>query len=174
MYSELRSHGADLLSVAVDLQGPDLPRPYHEQAGAEFTTVVDEANDLGSIFGYRAIPNGFMIDEAGRVRWQHHGGFNVKDGDTAAAVMHFAATGEVPGEAGKTDADTPYDHFERGLELYRAGDLEGAKGVWREGSALDPSHWNMRKQLWAIEHPERFYDGAVDYGWQKEQVEAGT
>ena len=88
--------------------------------------------------------------------------------------MHFAATGEVPGEAGKTDADTPYDHFQRGLKLYRAGDIEGAKSVWREGSAIDPGHWNMRKQLWAIEHPERFYDGAVDYGWQKEQVEAGT
>ena len=30
------------------------------------------------------------------------------------------------------------------------------------------------KQLGAIEHPERFYDGAVDYGWQKEQIERGV
>jgi hypothetical protein len=31
----------------------------------------------------------------------------------------------------------------------------------------------MRKQLWAIEHPDRFYDGDVDYDWQKVQVKEG-
>ena len=65
------------------------------------------------------------------------------------------------------------DHFERGLELYGSGDLEGAAVIWRQGMELEPDHWNMRKQLWAIEHPDRFYDGKVDYDWQKVQVTKG-
>ena len=51
--------------------------------------------------------------------------------------------------------------------------MTGASQVWREGIVLDPQNWNMRKQLWAIENPDKFYAGDVDYGWQKEQVEAG-
>ncbi|MCH7548332.1 MAG: hypothetical protein IH969_02140, partial [Candidatus Krumholzibacteriota bacterium] len=42
---------SDLLSIAVDLQGPDLPRPYHEKAGAEFTTVVDTGTTVTRTFG---------------------------------------------------------------------------------------------------------------------------
>ena len=65
------------------------------------------------------------------------------------------------------------DHFERGLKLYHDGETEKARGVWREGVALDPENWNMRKQLWAIENPDKFYSGKVDYSWQREQVEQG-
>ena len=35
----------------------------------------------------------------------------------------------------------------------------------------DAQNWLIRKQLWAIEHPEAFYDGYVDYAWQKQQIE---
>ena len=35
---------------------------------------------------------------------------------------------------------------------------------------LDPKNWLIRKQLWAGELPEAFYDGNVDYTWQKEQM----
>ncbi len=38
---------------------------------------------------------------------------------------------------------------------------------------LEPDNFIIRKQLWAIEHPENFYDGDVDYAWQREQLEAG-
>ena len=41
---------------------------------------------------------------------------------------------------------------------------------WREAAALEPTNWIIRKQIWAVEHPERFYDGAVDFDWQKEQI----
>lgn len=30
--------------------------------------------------------------------------------------------------------------------------------------------WLIRKQLWAIETPEAFYEGNVDFEWQKEQM----
>ena len=168
----MKALGADLLSVAVDLQGAEKARPYVEAANPDFNVVLDQKNVLGSVFGYRAIPNGIFIDEDGVLRFRKFSGFDVRNPEMAAEVMSFAAgSGSVELEA--SDVQTHGDYFERGLSLYELGDIEGAKAVWRTGIEVEPDHWNMRKQLWAIEHPERFYNGDVDYGWQKEQVEQG-
>ena len=168
-YADIKARGADLLSVAVDLQGPELPRIYHEEAAAEFVTVVDEENVLARQFGYRAIPNGFFIDESGQLRYRYVSGFDVREPGTVDEVLAFAATGAVPAN-GNTGIVSEFDYFERGLALYKAGDFDAAKQVWLKGGKAEPDHWNLRKQLWAIENPDKFYDGPVDYGWQKEQV----
>jgi hypothetical protein len=40
--------------------------------------------------------------------------------------------------------------------------------------ALDPDNLVILKQIWAVEHPERFYaSDKVDYAWQREQLEKG-
>ena len=83
-------------------------------------------------------------------------------------VLAFAASGEVKA-TGNTGLISEFDYFERGLAHYKAGDFEAAKKVWLEGGKAEPDHWNLRKQLWAIENPDKFYDGPVDYGWQAEQ-----
>ena len=177
MYGGITAAGSDLLSIAVDLQGPDLPRPFHEKAGAEFTTVVDTGTTVTRTFGVRAIPNGALIDEDGVLRYALYGGFDIRKPATKRLVTEFLLDGKLQ----LTD-ETPVkgavevaslDHFERGLALYNAGDMESAAAVWREGMEVEPDHWNMRKQLWAIENPDRFYDGDVDYDWQKAQMERG-
>ena len=158
-----------MLSVAVDLQGPEPPRIYHDEAGAEFVTVVDEQNVLAGLFGYRAIPNGFFIDESGTLRYRHVSGFDIVKPGTVDDVLAFAANGEIPA-TGNAGLASEFDYFERGLTHYQAGDLESARRIWLEGGAAEPDNWNLRKQLWAIEHPEKFYDGRVDYAWQREQL----
>ncbi|MCI0540680.1 MAG: hypothetical protein L0Z50_36230, partial [Verrucomicrobiales bacterium] len=36
---------------------------------------------------------------------------------------------------------------------------------------LDPDNWRIRKQIWTIEHPEKFYtQDSPDFGWQKEEL----
>ena len=50
------------------------------------------------------------------------------------------------------------------------GKREAAIAELKEAFKLDPKNWLIRKQLWAIETPEAFYEGDVDYGWQKEQM----
>jgi hypothetical protein len=40
----------------------------------------------------------------------------------------------------------------------------------KRGFQLDPYNWLIRKQAWAVEHLEVFYEGDVDYGWRKAQV----
>jgi tetratricopeptide (TPR) repeat protein len=55
------------------------------------------------------------------------------------------------------------------------GDKPAAAEALRKGLEADPKNWIIHKQIWAIEHPERFYEGPVDFGWQREQLrrEAG-
>lgn len=164
--------GADLLAVAVDLQGRDKPLPYVESAKPDFNVVLDQKNVLGTIFGYRAIPNGVFIDELGVLRYRKFSGFDIRKPEMQAEVMNFAR-GSNSIELDISKVENHGDYFERGLVQYDRGNIEEAKVIWRIGIEVEPDHWNMRKQLWAIEHPERFYDGSVDYDWQKEQVELG-
>lgn len=177
MYTEITAAGSDILSIAIDLQGPEFPRPFHDKARAEFTTVVDAGTVVTRTFGVRAIPNGALIDENGILRYSLYGGFDIRNPATKKLVSGFLLNGEVTltdetEVKGAVDVAS-LDHFERGLELYGSGDFEGAAVIWRQGMELEPDHWNMRKQLWAIEHPDRFYDGKVDYDWQRVQVTEG-
>ncbi len=62
--------------------------------------------------------------------------------------------------------------FQLGLTLLEVGKKTEAMEEWRKALALDPKNWIIHKQIWAVEHPNKFYDGNVDYGWQKTQLEA--
>ena len=62
--------------------------------------------------------------------------------------------------------------FRLGLVLLEVGKKEEAMAEWRKALALDPQNWIIHKQIWAVEHPDKFYEGDVDYGWQKAQLEA--
>ena len=159
----------------MDAQGADKARPFHEKAGATFTTLVDERNLLGQLYGFKAIPNGYLIDEGGVVRYKKLGGFDVRRADTARVVQDWCA-GASPAPASGADVDlggardAANAHFRVGQDLYRQGRVADALARWREGVALEPDNWIIRKQIWAVENPGRFYDGAVDFDWQKEQI----
>ena len=63
--------------------------------------------------------------------------------------------------------------FRRGLVLYRQGEVGEAMKLWRKGLDLDPRNYIIRKQVWAVENPGKFYAGDVDYDWQREQTATG-
>lgn len=175
MYGELQARHTDVLSVAVDMQGPEKPRPFHEKANAAFTTVVDSENLLGGLLGFKAVPNGLLLDEEGRIVFQRFGGFDIRKPEYAAVVRSFADDGLPTSEdlANEGVQVQSIDHFRRGLARLEAGDAKGAREIWREGVALEPDNWILRKQVWALDHPDKFYDGPVDFSWQKEQIAKG-
>ncbi len=172
---ERHGDAVEVLSIAVDAQGAEKARPFVEKAGATFTTLVDERNFLGRTYGFKAIPNGYLVDESGVVRYKRLGGFDVRRADTAQVVERWCTGQDLDEEAAQSaepgaDNDGVHALFQRGQELYREGRVDEALEQWREAAALEPANWIVRKQLWAVEHPERFYDGAVDFDWQKEQI----
>ncbi len=80
------------------------------------------------------------------------------------------------GPAGVLDARHAESNalFREGLELYESGRTAEALARWRQGLELDPDNYLVRKQIWAVENPERFYEGDVDYDWQRAAVREGA
>ena len=168
----------------MDVQGPEKARPYLAKAKATFPTLVDEENQLGQVFGFKVIPNGLLIDEQGVIRYLREGGFDIRKPETAAIVGQWAEGSDLKdvehtvgpssdGRAGHGGDTKAMRRFREGIEVYREGRPQEAVALWREGLAFEPDNLIVRKQIWAVENPDRFYDGAVDYGWQREQIEAG-
>jgi peroxiredoxin len=59
--------------------------------------------------------------------------------------------------------------FGRGVVCHRERKLHKALEYWKKAYALDTGNWVIRKQIWALEHPEQFYP-TVNYTWQQEQI----
>ena len=165
----------------MDAQGPDLPRRYTERANTTFTTVVDAENRIGGALGCKAIPNAVFVDEGGIVRYIKRGGFDIQKPEYLALAKSWAAEPSLDELSTLSQAEAEkvikhpeaLEHFRRGLALYQAGNVDEAMAAWREGVAVEPDNFNIRKQIWAVEHPDKFYDGKVDYAWQREQMEKG-
>lgn len=176
-YAERPDRSAEIVSVAVEHLGADAARPYVEEAGTAFPTVVDEQGQAGDRFGFKAVPNGVLVDEEGTVRYLKEGGFSVDNPDDVDAVRRFFAGEDAP--ASPSDS-TPYalgpveqDLVATKVRLGRALDEQGrradAVAEWRAALRLDPENFLIRKQIWAAEHPERFHP-TIDVEWQQGQL----
>lgn len=178
-HQEFKERGVEVLTVALDAQGPNKARPYTEKARARFTTVVDEENLLGQLYGFNAVPNGFLIDEGGTVRHARRGGFDIRRNESADLLDRWINGPSLDESVGAAQMKLGAEHSEaidlfcKGLALYRAGEVGKAVAEWRSAIELEPGNYIIRKQVWAIQNPDRFYSGDVDYSWQKEQMEQG-
>jgi tetratricopeptide (TPR) repeat protein len=122
-----------------------------------------------------------MIDEAGRMVKAPFN-VNVKDQKTITMLEEWLLEPDYNAmllremessnqRVVKTNAEAAA-RFQLGLVLLEGGKKEEAMAEWRKALALDPKNWIIHKQIWVVEHPDKFYDGDVDYGWQKAQLEA--
>lgn len=162
--------------MAMDAQGPQKACPYVASAGATFTTVVDAENVLGRIFGFRAIPNGILVDEGGAIRYWKFGGFDIRKAEYAEIVTRFAQGEPLKPEAQDVKPSgnlQVLELFKCGVALYHEGRTQKALSLWRQAMAIEPDNYVVRKQIWAVENPERFYGEQIDSEWQKEQLKRG-
>ena len=67
-----------------------------------------------------------------------------------------------------SDSDTASQLFAQGIANYNRGDTVTAVSLWRQALSQDPDNYIIRKQIWAVENPDRFYEGDIDYDWQRE------
>ena len=56
-----------------------------------------------------------------------------------------------------------------GSLLAEEGDKDGAVAVMRQALEIDPMNFTIRKQIWRLEHPEKFYP-KIDMAFQVEQI----
>jgi tetratricopeptide (TPR) repeat protein len=86
----------------------------------------------------------------------------LREGRTVDAVTAYRRSTEL-------DPEDWSAHFGLGTALELQGDRDAALGEWRTALGLDPANFTVRKQIWRLEHPERFYP-EIDLAWQKEQL----
>ena len=71
MWQEVRERlhpeGLEIVTVALDTDGPETARPFVESAKAEHPSLIDEAHLVDELFGVVNVPNGVWIDEAGLI-----------------------------------------------------------------------------------------------------------
>jgi len=49
------------------------------------------------------------------------------------------------------------------------GERDEALAALKKAWAIEPDNWIIRKQIWAVEHPEQFYP-AINPQWQRERI----
>jgi len=164
----------------MDAQGADVAKPWVEKANATYRALLDQHNDLGKQLNLKYVPAGLVLDESGRlVRPLAH--MNIDNEDFRKELESWAETGEIPTAWVKADGQTAVtemtpdeqeanSRFELAITLLERDKKDEAIIELKRAFRLDPENWLIRKQLWALEHPERFYDGDVDFAWQKEQI----
>jgi tetratricopeptide (TPR) repeat protein len=103
-------------------------------------------------------------------------------GDPNNAGLHFALGDALLRDGRLADAEAALHRaaeldvtdwsarFALGTAQYQQDRTEEALASWRAALALDPPNFTVRKQIWMVEHPEKFYP-TIDFGWQKEQLE---
>jgi tetratricopeptide (TPR) repeat protein len=163
--------------VAVDLQGPDVVKPYVQ--GTTFPTVVDMENKLANQLGFKIVPNGIFIDEEGTIRLLKQG-FQVSNEKHVQAVEMLLRE-----EIEKADFEDVYykadtsrhlqtqlsqTKFKLGMEYSKQGKKEAALKELDEALLLDPDNFLIRKQRWYIRYPEKF-SPTIDIEWQQKQLE---
>ena len=113
------------------------------------------------------------------MQYSRLGGFDIRRRETAEVLERWVSEeSPVPGgDESKGDLGDGHAEanaiFREGLDHFRAGRTADALASWRRGLDLDPGNYLIRKQIWAVENPERFYNGNVDYDWQREQTAKG-
>lgn len=156
----------------MDAEGPDLARRYARAAGATYPILVDAECVLATRYGFRAIPNGWIIDPAGVIRFRQIGKFDIRTPGTVDAIERTLkgiswSPGGVTASGPRDEADAA---FREGVRLLHQGETKQALDAWFRAAEADPENLLVRKQIWHVLYPHRF-EPAVDFAWQRAQLE---
>jgi len=180
-YEKHKGENFELVAVAMDAAAPEQAGRFYQQAGVSFVRGIDRADALWDTLNFQVVPNGMFLDEAGIVRYARFGGFEARDKQDmaeierllaapAAAAASSPGTGSAARPSGSVaDPAKARYWFRLGIQALEAGDKETAARHWRKALELDPKNFVIRKQIWALEHPEQFYP-AINPQWQREQL----
>jgi hypothetical protein len=158
----------------MDAAAPEQARQFYNEAKVTFVRGIDRSDGLWDSLDFQVVPNGIFLDEHGVVRYAKFGGFEARVAPDVAAIEGLLSAGPAPPPAALTvlPLSTPSparQWFQRGLEALQKGDKAAAARHWRQALQADPKNFVIRKQIWALEHPEQFYP-KINFEWQRRQL----
>ena len=158
-----------------------MARTWVEKAGATYRALLDQHNQIGKAYNLKYVPVGIALGEDGRLA-RPVGSVNIDDAAFRAELAAWATSGAIPANwqalpgggrpqplsVAEREADA---RLQLAIVLLEREARAEAVAELKKAVRLDPQNWLIRKQLWALETPEAFYSGEVDYSWQKAQME---
>ena len=185
MWQEFYAKNAErdfvVLSLAIDVQGAEVTRPFVERAKATFPALVDSEARVPGIVGQKVIPLVYLIDEVGLLRFGGPGGprpDTLRKIEEVLAEPVLKADPKRPSPPAESEspagegAETVPSLLRQSRALLAKGERKEALEILARARKLDPENWLVRKQIWAIEHPEKFYEGKIDVEWQRGQMKS--
>jgi hypothetical protein len=139
--TELHPLGVEVVTVSLELSGPEASRPFIEAAAPEHPSLLDPMHRLDSLFGVVNIPNVTWIDEDGMIVRPPEPGW---PGD--AAVLRPATS---PPSATVARAETPVAEDPEAVRRRRLGELLS--------SGQERSSYPRAIRDWAVKGAESEY-----------------
>lgn len=141
---------------------------------------MDRQGDLLKLMGLTFVPIAAFLDAKGDLV-EPPTPIDIRQPQMREAIVAWAdGEQDSPGfvhDARRADSATAYVEARAFVRLANLAIADGRKSDsashLKEALKRDPENWLIRKQIWAIEHPARFYQGDIDLEWQKEQIDQG-
>jgi len=158
-----------VLSIACDVTGPEYPMRYLRKAGATYHMWIDATCAISRRWGLKTVSTVILLDEEGCVLLSGNRLDEAFLGQVDQQLPVAPARREVPEpkvETKNTQVEILMQSCTNYLSRKRTAD---AVGSLRKALALDPENRIIPKQVWVLTNPEKFYEGAIDKEWQKQQ-----
>ena len=162
----------EFLSVAMDAIYHDKVKQFHQSANAEFTTLIDTDNSLSKLMGFKVVPNILLINSDGELEYWKFGKADIRNSYYKNLIKKWVTGSKI--NISPKDDFINANNQDHQLSLGKFNEYVNAGSLKvDEVRDLELDNMIVRKQLWAKENPEKFYQGDIDSDWQKQNLEKG-
>ena len=165
----LQHPGVPIVTIACDAQGVDLPMKYLSAVRATYDLWIDANCTLVRRWKLKRVGVLLLLDENDVLLLAAER----PEAEVLAEVEKLLSkeASKNPPPAPKPDTkDTRVEFLVQLCTNYLTRKrIEDAVGFLKQAIAIDPENKVLPKQIWALQHPEKFYSGPIDKEWQKQQ-----
>ena len=162
----------EFLSVAMDAIYHDKVKQFHQSAKAEFTTLIDTDNSLSTLMGFKVVPNILLINSDGELEYWKFGKADIRNSYYKNLIKRWISREKINILPKDNFINASNQNHQLSLGKFNEYVNTGNLSV-NEVRELELDNMIVRKQLWAKENPEKFYQGNIDSDWQKQNLEKG-
>lgn len=169
-----REHGKDLqvAGIAFDVQGPAHPMRYLRAAGATFPCLIDACCLLSRVWGVRSVPLTILADATGHAALLG-GAMDAAMLDAVRGRLPVAPLGAEPEPRVLGSPSRAEVLIQGAVNWLSRRRVDDAVQSLKDALELDPQNDLVRRQVWALKYPDRFYKGPIDEEWLK-RTQAST
>jgi len=165
-----RAHpGLPVITIACDAQGVDLPMRYLSSVRASHEMWIDANCLLGRRWKLKDVGVLFLLDENDVVLLVAE----KPEPSAISAIEKLLPKAPSPNPPPLPSPDLKDTKVEFLVQLctnyLTRRRIDDAVGFLKDALRHDPESRVIPKQVWALEHPEKFYEGSIDLEWQKAQ-----